>query len=158
MGFLVEYSSWDINITHEYNICYRNITFSIDNLVINATIIVRRNYMRGGKSMNELLGGRIKVLRKVRNLTQEQLADKLCISRQRYARIESGATSITLDILSKVADALDVTVRDITGVLDESPVVAHRSLNVEMGSEKMFDMIDLFYANKHLYKRIQQGQ
>jgi len=108
--------------------------------------------------MNELLGERIKVLRKVRNLTQEQLADKLCVSRQRYARIESGTTSITFDILAKIADVLDITVRDITMVLDESPVIAHRSLNVETGSEMMFDMIDFFYANKHLYNRIQQEE
>ena len=114
--------------------------------------------MGGENNMNELLGERIKVLRKVRNLTQEQLADKICVSRQRYARIESGTTSITFDILAKIADVLDVTVRDITMVLDESPVIAHRSLNVETGSEKIFDMIDFFYANKHLYNRIQQEE
>ena len=36
--------------------------------------------------------------------------------RQKYARVESGTNSITLDILSKVAEILDVTVGDITRV------------------------------------------
>ena len=76
--------------------------------------------------MNEMLGSRIKALRSAKNFTQEQIADKIGISRQKYARIENGVNSITLDILSKVAEVLDVTVGDITRVLDEAPAVAYR--------------------------------
>ena len=54
--------------------------------------------------MNELLGSRIKALRIAKNLTQEQVADQIGVSRQKYARVESGTNSITLDILSKVAE------------------------------------------------------
>ena len=106
--------------------------------------------------MNELLGGRIKALRMARNYTQEQVAEYLGISRQKYARIENGSNSITLDILSKVAEMLDVTVSDITKVLDEEPVVAYRSGEEGASSEKIFKMLDLFYANKHMYMRLQQ--
>ena len=106
--------------------------------------------------MNELLGGRIKALRMARNYTQEQVAEYLGISRQKYARIENGSNSITLDILSKVAEMLDVTVSDITKVLDEEPVVAYRSGEEGASSEKNFKMLDLFYANKHMYMRLQQ--
>ena len=105
--------------------------------------------------MNELLGSRIKALRSARNLTQEQIADQIGVSRQKYARIENGGNSITLDILSRIAGVLDVTVGDITRVLDETPVVAYRTGNVGSSSEKIFDMLDLFYANKHLYVRLQ---
>ena len=49
--------------------------------------------------MNALLGGRIKALRTAKNYTQEQVADRLGISRQKYARIENGTNSITLDIV-----------------------------------------------------------
>ena len=73
--------------------------------------------------MNELLGSRIKVLRRAKNLTQEQVADYIGISRQKYARIESGVNGVTLDILSKAAEVLGVTVGDITRVINESPVV-----------------------------------
>ena len=47
--------------------------------------------------MNELLGGRIKALRSAANFTQEQIADQIGISRQKYARIESGTNNITLE-------------------------------------------------------------
>lgn len=78
--------------------------------------------------MNEKLGSRIKALRIAKNFTQEQVADQIGVSRQKYARIESGVSSVTLDILSKFAEVLGVTVGDITRVLDESPVVAYLSL------------------------------
>ena len=105
--------------------------------------------------MNALLGGRIKALRTAKNYTQEQVAERLGISRQKYARIENGANSITLDILTKIADMLDVTVGDITRVLDEEPAVAYRTGTDGAPSEKIFDMLDLFYANKHMYTRLQ---
>ena len=46
--------------------------------------------------MNELLGSRIKAFRSANKFTQEQVADQIGISRQKYARIESGVNSITV--------------------------------------------------------------
>ena len=105
--------------------------------------------------MNALLGGRIKALRTAKNYTQEQVADRLGISRQKYARVENGTNSITLDILAKIAEILDVTVGDITRVLDEEPAVTFRAGTDGASLEKIFDMLDLFYANKHMYTRLQ---
>lgn len=105
--------------------------------------------------MNALLGGRIKALRTAKNYTQEQVAERLGISRQKYARVENGSNSITLEILKKIADILDVTVGDITRVLDEEPAVAYRAGTDGASSEKIFDMLNLFYANKHMYTKLQ---
>ena len=105
--------------------------------------------------MNELLGGRIKALRGAANFTQEQMADQIGISRQKYARIESGTNNITLDVLAKIANVLKVQVRDITKVLDEAPVVEYRVNTEKASSKKIFDMLDLFYANKHLNAKLQ---
>ncbi len=106
--------------------------------------------------MNGLLGGRIKSLRSAQNLTQEQIADQIGISRQRYARIESGTNNITLEVLSRIAKILGVQVTDITKVLDETPVVEYRVGIETASSEKIFEMIDLFYANKHLHDKLQR--
>lgn len=56
-----------------------------------------------------MLGKRIKELRNANNLTQEQVADQIGISRLKYARSESGVDSITLNVLSKVAEVLGVS-------------------------------------------------
>ena len=107
--------------------------------------------------MNKILGSRIKALRTANGFTQEQIADRIGVSRQKYARIESGNNSITLDILSKISEVLGVTVGDITRVLDETPSVAYRAGDDGASSEKIFDMLDLFYANKHMYIRLQNN-
>ena len=108
--------------------------------------------------MNTLLGNRIRELRKARAFTQEQVAERLEISRQRYARIENGTNNITLEILIKLAEILGVSVGDITKVLDETLAVAYRAGPDETSSEKIFDMVDLFYANKRLYDRLQEKE
>lgn len=105
--------------------------------------------------MNKLLGTRMKDLRNARGITQEEIAEQIGISRQKYARIENGTNSITLDILSKVASVLDVTVGDITKVLDQTPVVEYRAGLEGTSTEKIFEMLDLFYANKHMYDKLQ---
>ena len=116
--------------------------------------VIRYNQERV-REMNTLLGKRIKELRSARKYTQEQVADRIGISRQKYARIENGSNNITLEILAKIASVLDVTVGDITRILDQEPVVAYRSGTDEASSEKIFDMLDLFYANKDMYRRLQ---
>ncbi len=86
------------------------------------------------------------------------MAERIGISRQRYARIENGMNQITLEMLSRIANVLDVTVGDITKVLDETPAVAYRAGSENMSTQKIFDMLDLFYANKHLYTKLQQDR
>ena len=117
--------------------------------------MIQNNYKNGGEIMNELLGGRIKALRSAANFTQEQIADQIGISRQKYARIESGTNNITLDVLAKIANVLEVQVGDITRVLDETPVVQYRAGEDNESSKKIFDMLDLFYANKHMCTKLQ---
>ena len=126
----------------------------IDKDYFCSTIIVNRN---GGIIMNKLLGDRIKALRSAQNFTQEQVADQIGVSRQKYARIENGVNSVTLDILSKIAKVLGVTVGDITRVLDETPDVIYRAGEESTSSKKIFDMLDLFYANKHMYAKLQHN-
>lgn len=106
--------------------------------------------------MNEILGGRIKSLRIAKNYTQEQVADQIGVSRQKYARIESGTNSITLEVLVKVAEVLDVTVADITKVLNQNPTVAYRNGEQSESTKKIFEMLDLFYANKHMCEKLKQ--
>ena len=108
--------------------------------------------------MDEILGERIKALRLAKCYTQEQVAEYLGVSRQKYARIENGTNSITLDILSRVAEYLDVTVADITRVLDEEPAVSYRTGVEGSSSEKMIEMLDLFYAIKHMYTRLHRDE
>lgn len=104
--------------------------------------------------MNKQIGNRIAELRSAKSFSQEQVAERIGISRQKYARIENGINSVTLEILVKLADVFDVTVKDITKVLDQEVSVVYRSGEQKKSTRDMLYMIDLFYANKRLYEKL----
>ena len=54
------------------------------------------------------LGEKIKRLRKKQKLTQEQLAEKAGIERSRVSKTEIAWVGTSLDIIFKIADALEV--------------------------------------------------
>lgn len=105
--------------------------------------------------MNAKLGERIHSLRAARNLTQEEVAEYLGMSRQKYARIEKGVNDITLEILVGLAKLFEIEISDITSVLDVVPAVSYRDGgNRESSVDMVHEMLDLFYANKHIYERL----
>lgn len=64
------------------------------------------------KSTKELLGARIKELRKTRGMSQEELSEKVNIDPKHLSRIEVGRGFPSLDTLEKLADALNVELKD----------------------------------------------
>lgn len=65
------------------------------------------------KSTKELLGGRIKELRRLRKMSQEQLSEKVGIDSKHLSRIEVGRGFPSLDTLEKITEALDVEMKDM---------------------------------------------
>jgi len=64
------------------------------------------------KSTKELLGARIKELRRSRKLSQEELAEIIGVEPQHMSRIESGRSYPSLDRLEKISIALKVPLKD----------------------------------------------
>lgn len=59
------------------------------------------------------IGSRIKYYRSVRNISQEDLAAKLNVSRRHLTNIETGLKIPSLDLLISIANALDVSADDL---------------------------------------------
>ena len=59
--------------------------------------------------MKKLVGQRLQLLRLERNLTQEQMSEKLNLSTSAYCKIEYGETDLTLTRLNKIADILNMS-------------------------------------------------
>ncbi len=106
--------------------------------------------------MNKELGDRIREIRRSKKYTQEQVADSIGMSRQRYARIEQGTSPLNYDVLSRISKFFDISVSDITRVLDDEPAVAYREGDYSKDVADIFDMLDLFYANKRLYDKLRK--
>lgn len=56
----------------------------------------------------EDFGRRIELIRKKKNITQEELAAKTGILRNNLSRIENGKYNTGMDILLRIANALDM--------------------------------------------------
>ena len=61
----------------------------------------------------EKIGLNIMKYRKSKKLTQEQLAEMCNISRNYYQRIESAASSCSIDTLMTVAEKLEIPLKDL---------------------------------------------
>lgn len=59
------------------------------------------------------LGGRIKALREQQGLSQRKLALMIGSNQTHIWQIENGTVNVGLDILCRLADALEVNVRDL---------------------------------------------
>ncbi len=64
------------------------------------------------KTTKELLGARIKELRKLKKLSQEQLSEKISIDPKHLSRIEVGNSYPSLDTLERIAKVLGMEMRD----------------------------------------------
>ena len=61
----------------------------------------------------ETIGEKIREARKLRNLNQDILADKLGISRVSLGNIEAGKQRVPLHVLLDICESLNVTMNDI---------------------------------------------
>ena len=95
-------------------------------------------------------GERIKTIRKSQGITQAKLAETLHISSSFMSRIENGLSSLTLDFVCEIADALQVTrqevLRDVfTYTKDDSiPISKKIEINIQKFSpEKQAEILDV---------------
>ena len=65
------------------------------------------------KKSYEKLGRKIQKLRKATDLTQEEFAERLNISRTHMGHIEQGRKQPSLELLQKIAKALGVKTKDL---------------------------------------------
>ena len=70
--------------------------------------------MKGGNSMDQKKIGRfLKELRKEKNITQEQLAEKIKVSGRTVSRWETGSNMPDISLLAELADFYDVSIPEI---------------------------------------------
>lgn len=62
-----------------------------------------------------MLGNNIKIARKNKFMTQEQLAERLDVVRQTVSKWEKNLSVPDADLLEKLADVLDVNIQDLLG-------------------------------------------
>ena len=75
--------------------------------------------------LNKYIGNKIRSFRKEKNLTAEDLANKLGISRATITRYETGVRNTNQDVLYRLADILGVSINDFFPSINGQPTNVH---------------------------------
>ena len=95
--------------------------------------------------IKKLLGQRIKELRKIKGLTQEQLAEKMEIDQRNLSKIECGKSNPTPETIEKIIEVLNI-----------NPYLLYMSdedINIDEVHQNMINILDKLKQNKSLYRK-----
>lgn len=91
--------------------------------------------------MKKKIGKRIQMIRLQNNITQEQMADSLCISTSAYCKLEYGETDLTITRIKRLSEIFNIPMMDLTRRLleglDSSPEAAYSESGHSIILERM---------------------
>lgn len=90
-----------------------------------------------------MYGGKIKVIRELRNYSQEYMANQLGIKQNSYSKIELNQTKLTAEMLQKIADVLGVSPMDI---MNQQPAIINFQPN--QGTQNSIGYIETFVSSQ----------
>lgn len=84
------------------------------------------------KTIRELVARNVRMLRSEAGLTQQALADMVCMNRTYLSDIENVKGNASIDIVVKIADGLDVPVtRLFAGAEDRPPYELSKTIEMQ---------------------------
>ncbi len=99
-------------------------------------------------------GDKIRLLRKKKNITQDDMASSLNISQRAYSKIETGEVTLKIDRLEEIAKILQVSVNDL---LTENGYQLFENVHYsQIGSGKVINQVN--EKERELYEKIIQRQ
>lgn len=88
-----------------------------------------------------LLSEKIAIIRKINNLTQEEFAEKMSVSRQAVSKWETGACIPDVQILIKIADFYSITLDQLVREENDLPLSKEDEIKLSQAEEN--DRIDI---------------
>ena len=82
--------------------------------------------------LKKIVGQRLQLLRLEKDLTQEQMGEKLNLSTSAYCKIEYGETDLTLTRLNKIADALGMPSEELLTNSTVIPITTNANILLEL--------------------------
>ncbi len=82
------------------------------------------------EGINKQIGGRIKIARISRNLSQDSIAEDLGISVSAYSNMERGIVDITVNRIMRVSEILKIKWLYLLGVSGETEMSFEKSLQI----------------------------
>ena len=98
------------------------------------------------------IGERIRNLRQLSSLTQEELAERAGLTKGFISQVERDKTSISLDSLVQILDALDENIPDFFTDIEEKDIVYRKEDRVEIEKKELskFELLIPGSTNKRM--------
>lgn len=102
------------------------------------------------------VGQRLQLLRIGKNMTQEQMGEKLNLSTSAYCKIEYGETDLTLTRLNKIAEVLQMSPAELFNIIEGNNISNNGQTtgsindNVTVQINSINDLRDLIRSNTRL--------
>jgi len=114
--------------------------------------------------LKKMVGQRLQLLRIEKNLTQEQMGEKLSLSTSAYCKIEYGETDLTLTRLNKIAEILGMSAGELFNRIDGGRVkfencqgiVGYTQHNENCNLNETNDLRALIKANSKLIDMLEK--
>lgn len=72
--------------------------------------------------MSNVLNEKIRVLREMKNWTQEEMAERVNMSKNGYAKMERGESRLAVETLEKIAQVFDMDMVELINISDKGLV------------------------------------
>lgn len=82
--------------------------------------------------MNKIIGNKLKILRKAKNMSQEEVAEFLNVSQSAYARMERGQSASWANHFNRICEVFEIRAEDL--IKKESESSKNESLENEENS------------------------
>ena len=97
-----------------------------------------------------MYGEKIRMIRELRNYSQEYVAEKLGIKQNSYSKIENNQTKLTAEMLQKIATLFGVSPMDI---INQQPAIVNMQPN--QGTQQAIGYIETFFSSqKELFEKL----
>ena len=113
--------------------------------------------------LKKIVGQRLQLLRMEKNLTQEQMGERLNLSTSAYCKIEYGETDLTLTRLNKIAHILNMSAAELfSKINDNLHFTGPGSMNAVAPQEYSYtpaensDLRELIKANNKLIEMLEK--
>lgn len=112
--------------------------------------------------MSFAIGRKIKKLRTIRKISQEEMAELLETTRQKYSRLENGQVDISYTVIKKIANHLGVAINEITSVEHERKELVpffkewDNSDDIIDSVAKIEEILRVFHAHEKLYYQMSE--
>ena len=96
---------------------------------------------------NYITGTLIKKLRESRKMTQEELADKVCVSSKAVSKWETGRGFPDIGLIESLAKALDISVIELLSGID----IRNRNRSADMKKHRSMTSLSTVYRITRLF-------